>query len=70
MSTSGANIPIGRAWSGVTATDFDPLSPAQRESPYDLYAEARAHAPVVYAERYGFWVVTRHEDVLRSSRTV
>jgi cytochrome P450 len=49
----------------MTAIDFDPLSPAQRESPYDLYAEARAHAPVFYAERYGFWVVTRHADVLR-----
>ena len=49
----------------VTAIDFDPLSPAQRESPYAVYAEARARAPVFFAERFGFWVVTRHEDVLR-----
>ena len=49
----------------VAAVDFDPLSPAQRESPYRMYAEARARAPVFFAERFGFWVVTRHEDVLR-----
>jgi cytochrome P450 len=49
----------------VTAVDFDPLSPAQRESPYRIYAEARARAPVFFAERFGFWVVTRYEDVLR-----
>ena len=49
----------------VTAIDFDPLSPAQRDSPYRIYAEARERAPVFFAERFGFWVVTRHEDVLR-----
>ena len=49
----------------MTTIDFDPLAPEQRESPYDVYALARAHAPVFYAERFGFWVVTRHEDVLR-----
>ena len=49
----------------VAAVDFDPLSPAQRESPYRIYAEARARAPVFFAERFGFWVVTRYEDVLR-----
>jgi cytochrome P450 len=44
--------------------DFDPLSPEQRRDPYPVYADARERAPVFYAERYGFWVVTRHEDVL------
>jgi cytochrome P450 len=44
--------------------DFDPLAPAQRRNPYPVYAEARARAPVFYAERFGFWVVTRYEDVL------
>lgn len=44
--------------------DFDPLSPEQRRDPYPVYAEARERAPVFYAERYGFWVVTRYEDVL------
>lgn len=46
------------------AIEFDPLAPEQRESPYAVYAEARERAPVFYAERFGFWVVTRYEDVL------
>ena len=50
--------------SRVAAIEFDPLSPEQRESPYAVYASARDTAPVFYADRYGFWVVTRHEDVL------
>ena len=55
----------GRAMmSSVAAVEFDPLAPEQRESPYAVYAEARERAPVFYAERFGFWVVTRHEDVL------
>jgi cytochrome P450 len=43
---------------------FDPLSPAQRRDPYPVYAEAREKAPVFFAEPYGFWVVTRYDDVL------
>jgi cytochrome P450 len=50
--------------SSVAAVQFDPLAPEQRESPYAVYAEAREREPVFYAERFGFWVVTRHEDVL------
>jgi cytochrome P450 len=60
--------PKGRVCGGhhgrVTTIDFDPLSPVQRESPYEVYADARARAPVFHAERFGFWVVTRYEDVL------
>jgi cytochrome P450 len=50
--------------SWVAAIEFDPLAPQQRESPYAVYADARDRAPVFYAERFGFWVVTRHEDVI------
>lgn len=46
------------------AIDFDPLAPEQRRDPYPVYALARERAPVFYAERFGFWVVTRYEDVL------
>jgi cytochrome P450 len=48
----------------VTSIEFDPLAPEQRASPYAVYADARERAPVFFAERFGFWVVTRHEDVL------
>lgn len=46
------------------AVRFDPLAADQRRDPYPVYAAAREHAPVFYAEPYGFWVVTRYQDVL------
>ena len=36
-----------------------------RTSPYDFYAEARAHAPIFWSEDTGGWVVSRRRDVLR-----
>ena len=46
------------------AIDFDPLSPEQHRCPYPTYAAARDRAPVFHADRFGFWVVTRYDDVL------
>ncbi len=45
------------------AIDFDPLSPEQHRCPYPTYAAARERTPVFHADRFGFWVVTRYEDV-------
>jgi cytochrome P450 len=42
---------------------FDPLTPGQLEDPFAELAQARAEQPVFYMEKYGMWVVTRHEDV-------
>ncbi len=47
----------------MTAT-FDPTLAEQRENPFDVLASAREEQPVFYAEKFGLWVVTRHEDVL------
>jgi cytochrome P450 len=44
--------------------EFDPLSPEQQEDPFGLYALARNRAPVFFADRFGFWVITRYEDVV------
>ena len=52
------------AQASLPRIDFDPLSPDQHRDPYPVYAAARERAPVFFAERFGFWVVTRHEDVL------
>lgn len=52
MSTASSNI------------DFDPLSPAQRHDPYPVYTALREQVPVFFAQRFGFWVVTRYDDVL------
>ncbi|HET7045659.1 MAG TPA: cytochrome P450 [Gaiellaceae bacterium] len=46
------------------STRFDPLSPEQRENPFDVLALARRERPVFYAPELDMWVVTRHEDVL------
>jgi cytochrome P450 len=43
---------------------FDPLSPEQLENPYPLYARLRHEHPVFFAEKFGFWIVSRYEDVL------
>jgi cytochrome P450 len=45
------------------AHGFDPWSPAFVAHPYDVYARLREHAPVVYYEPTGQWLVSRHEDV-------
>jgi cytochrome P450 len=36
--------------------------------PYPLYAALRADAPVHFSERYGFWAVTRYDDVRAAQR--
>jgi cytochrome P450/nitrite reductase/ring-hydroxylating ferredoxin subunit len=53
-------------FSGSTAgIDFDPMSPAQRECPFDIYQKAREQMPVFYNERFDLWVVTRYDDIVR-----
>jgi hypothetical protein len=43
---------------------FEPLSASYLENPYPSYAWLRDHAPVHYAEKQGWWVVSRYHDVL------
>lgn len=46
------------------STRFDPLSPEQRENPFDVLAMARCEQPVFFASAVDLWVVTRYDDVL------
>ena len=48
----------------MTAIDFDPTRPEQREDPFAVLALARREQPVFYAPAFDLWVVTRHDDVL------
>jgi cytochrome P450 len=41
---------------------FDPFAPGFTDDPYPQYAAVRAAAPV-YQHPFGFWLVTRYEDV-------
>lgn len=43
---------------------YDPLDQAELDDPFPSYARARSEAPVFYSEEYGFWSVSRREDVL------
>jgi cytochrome P450 len=41
---------------------FDPFAPGFTDDPYPQYAALRAEAPV-YQHPFGFWLLTRYEDV-------
>jgi cytochrome P450 len=43
---------------------YDPLAAEELRDPFPSYARARGKAPVFYNEKYGFWEVTRRDDVL------
>jgi cytochrome P450 len=45
--------------------DFDPLDPDYLADPYPCYARFRREAPVFYAPKIDFWVVSRYEDIRR-----
>lgn len=43
---------------------YNPLSPEEIDNPYPSYARSRSEAPVFFSEQFGFWSVSRREDVL------
>lgn len=48
--------------------EFDPFSPTFYEDPYDTYRRLRDEAPVYRNERYGFYALTRYDDVCTASK--
>lgn len=45
--------------------DFDPLDEEYLVDPYPHFARFRREAPIFYAPKIDFWVVSRYEDVAR-----
>lgn len=43
--------------------DFDPFSESYFDNPYDTYRRLRDEAPVYHSPQYGFWALSRHDDV-------
>ena len=43
---------------------FDPYDRKQQIEPYSLYHHLREHEPLQRNEQRGFWVLSRHADVL------
>lgn len=50
-----------------TAPYWDPYDHAIRKSPYEAWRRLRDEAPVYWNERYGFWALSRFDDVLAAS---
>jgi len=44
--------------------EFDPFSDVYFDDPYETYARLRDEAPVYHNEKYGFYALSRHADVL------
>lgn len=48
--------------------EFDPLSEDFFDDPYDTYRWLRDEAPVYRNEKYGFWALSRFDDVVTAHR--
>src|SRR5262245_369045 len=48
--------------------EFDPFSTDFFDDPYETYRALRDHAPVYHNTRYGFWALTRFDDVAAAHR--
>jgi cytochrome P450 len=47
----------------VGSVEFDPFSDDFFNSPFNTYRRLRDEAPVYHNEKYGFWALSRYEDV-------
>ena len=43
--------------------EFDPLSDDFFNAPFNTYRRLRNEAPVYHNEKYGFWALSRYQDV-------
>ena len=50
--------------------EFDPFSATFFDDPTDVYRRLRDEAPAYYSERYGFWALSRWEDVAGAHKDV
>lgn len=48
--------------------EFNPFSAEFFDDPYDVYRWLRDEAPVYHNERFGFWALSRFDDVVRAHR--
>jgi pimeloyl-[acyl-carrier protein] synthase len=60
---AGAAVRYGEGMSTSNTLAFNPFLPEVHEDPYPLYHRLRAEDPV-HRSPLGFWVLTRHADVL------
>jgi cytochrome P450 len=62
-----SDVSTGEATSGARV-EFDPFSDVFFDDPYDMYRRLRDEAPVYHSERYGFWALSRYDDVVEAHK--
>ncbi len=53
---------------GSTSVEFDPYSDVFFDNPYETYRWMRDEAPVYYNEKWDFYALSRHDDVVAAHR--
>jgi cytochrome P450 len=48
--------------------EFDPFSDTFFDDPYEMYRRLREEAPVYHSERYGFWALSRYDDLVAAHK--
>ncbi|MCU1487161.1 MAG: cytochrome [Actinomycetia bacterium] len=52
----------------TAAVEFDPFSNEYFDDPTEVYRRLRDEAPVYFSERYGFYALSRYEDVVAAHK--
>ena len=52
----------------MTVVEFDPFSSTFFDDPYDMYRSLRDEAPVYFNDRYGFYALSRYDDVVAAHK--
>src|SRR6201994_1332960 len=68
MSTDQGAPSATKARQGGAPAEFNPYSDVFFDDPYETYRWMRDEAPVYYSERWDFYALTRHEDVVAAHR--
>ncbi len=68
MSTDRSAPHATRTREDGAPAEFNPYSDVFFDDPYETYRWMRDEAPVYYSERWDFYALTRHEDVVAAHR--
>src|ERR1700757_2875138 len=68
MSTDQGAPSATKAREGGAPAEFNPYADVFFDAPYEPYRWMRDEAPVYYSQRWDFYALTRHEDVVAAHR--
>jgi cytochrome P450 len=61
---------VPAAPSSGDSVEFDPFSDVFFDDPYETYARLRDEAPIYHNEKYGFYALSRHDDVVLAHQDI